>query len=125
MAAETNEEIELVTDKKHRYLLKAALENSLNEEDFDLIQSLKNCNKYTSEELMRLVQSLEEAEDELKTALLPFIRVMFKKFHENKAMFSKAIAVLAELDCLCALGHISADDSLGPMTKPEVHPAGK
>ena len=48
-------------------------------------------------------------EDALKSALLPFIRLMFKRFHDNKDMFSKAITILAELDCLCALGHLSAD----------------
>ena len=32
---------------------------------------------------------------------------------------------MAELDCLCALGFLSADESLGPMVRPVVHDANK
>ena len=50
---------------------------------------------------------------------------MFKRFYENRSVFSQAINCIAELDCLCALGCLSADQSLGTMTRPVVVDAGK
>jgi DNA mismatch repair protein MSH6 len=117
-----DDDIKLVTDKKHRYLLKVKADVELSE-DYDKIASTQKEVKYSSDRLLRLIEELEVAENTLKNALLPFIRLMFKKFHDNKDMFSKAIMILAELDCLCSLGHLSADESLGPMVRPVISDA--
>ena len=47
---------------------------------------------------------------------------MFAKFYENRSIFSNAVSCIGELDCLCALADVSADDSFGPMCKPEILP---
>ena len=54
--------------------------------------------------------------------MIPFLRAMFAKFYENRAIFSNAVSCIGELDCLCALADVSADDSFGPMCKPEILP---
>lgn len=72
-----------------------------------------------------MVEELQEAEEELKAALLPFIRQIFKKFYESRNIFSQAINCVSELDCLCALGCLSADESQGKMTRPVVTNASK
>mmetsp|Transcript_30876 Transcript_30876/g.40997 ORF Transcript_30876/g.40997 Transcript_30876/m.40997 type:complete len:107 (+) Transcript_30876:626-946(+) len=45
---------------------------------------------------------------------------MFKRFYEHRNIFSAAASCVAELDCLCALADVSADDSTGTMCKPEI-----
>lgn len=67
-----------------------------------------------------MIEQLEEAEEKFKDALVPFLRTMFKKFYENRDVFSKAIQCAAELDCLCALSIISSNDEYGTMCKPEI-----
>ena len=69
-----------------------------------------------------LTQELEEAEEYLKNSLVPFLRFMFKRFYEYRAVFSLVAGCLGELDCLCALAQVSADDSHGTMCKPEILP---
>ena len=66
---------------------------------------------------------MKGAEDILKDALVPFLRAIFHRFYENRAIFSNAVSCIGELDCLCSLADISADHSFGPMCKPEVLPA--
>ena len=61
---------------------------------------------------------MEEAEEGFKDALIPFLRTMFKKFYDNRDLFSKAVMCAAELDCLCTLAQISSDTEYGPMTRP-------
>lgn len=127
----TPKDIELMTDKKFRYVLKirddyhSALMDLADEHGFHKVSEIKGWKRYTSDALSQMTVDLEVAEDQLKDALVPFIRLMFKKFHENKETFAKAIMCVAELDCLCALGFLSADQSLGPMVRPVVHDANK
>lgn len=58
----------------------------------------------------------------MKECLIPFIRKMFKKFYDNKEIFSKAIHCLSELDCLCSLGALADDET---MVRPKVTDAKK
>jgi len=51
---------------------------------------------------------------------VPFLRTIFKRFYEHRALFSNAVGCIGELDCLCSLAIVSADESQGPMCKPEV-----
>ena len=67
-----------------------------------------------------MIEQLEEAEDQFKDALVPFLRTMFHKFYENRDIFSLAVQCAAELDCLCALATVSSNEQFGPMCKPEI-----
>ena len=69
-----------------------------------------------------LTSELEEAELILEKSLVPFLRVMFRRFYEHRTIFSNAATCVGELDCLCALAEVSADTSTGVMCKPEVLP---
>ena len=62
-----------------------------------------------TEALREFVEELEEAEEYLKTSLIPFLRTMFHKFYEYRLMFSAAVNCFGELDCLCALSVVSQD----------------
>ena len=73
-----------------------------------------------TETLREFIEELEEAEEVLKTSLIPFLRTMFHKFYEYRLMFSAAVNCFGELDCLCALSVVSQDQSGGPMCRPEV-----
>ena len=81
-----------------------------------------------TEALDQFTEELEAAEKILSEGLIPFLRGMFRKFYDYRSVFSNAVTCVAELDCLCALGDVSADDSSGPMCKPEIldkQPDGK
>ena len=67
-----------------------------------------------------LTEQLQEVEADLQNSLIPFLRAMFKRFYEHRAIFSNAASCVAELDCLCALAFVSGDDTHGPMCKPEI-----
>jgi DNA mismatch repair ATPase MutS len=69
-----------------------------------------------------LITRLEDTEEELNKELLPFIRAMFKKFYENRSLFTNAVSCVGELDCLCALAVVSGKEK---MCRPKVLPPGK
>lgn len=82
-----------MADKNNRFLLKINkdYENKVEKLDnklgFDNKGTSKNDVKYFTNALAEMVSELKEAEDELKTALIPFVRSMFKKFHAGKDVF--------------------------------------
>jgi DNA mismatch repair ATPase MutS len=69
-----------------------------------------------------LITKLEDNEEELNKELLPFIRAMFKKFYENRGLFTNTVSCVGELDCLCALAVVSGKQK---MCKPKIHAPGK
>ena len=81
---------------------------------------MKGKRRYQSDEMRGMINELEEAEEKFKDALIPFLRTMFAKFYEHKDLFTKAVLCAAELDCLCALAVISANDEYGPMSRPTI-----
>ena len=68
---------------------------------------------------------MADAEQNLKDALLPFIRSAFSKFFDHKEVFLKAVECLSELDCLAALASLATATKDGPMVRPVVHPLAK
>jgi DNA mismatch repair ATPase MutS len=70
--------------------------------------------------LIRIIHKLEEAEENLKDAMIPFLMKMFGKFFESRELFTRAIECVAELDCLSALAIISSNTEYGPMTRPVI-----
>ena len=80
---------------------------------------VKSKKRYVTSALEQLTEELQEVEEYLKDALVPFLRTIFKKFYEYRTLFSNAVSCIGELDCLCSLATVSADSSQGPMCKPE------
>jgi DNA mismatch repair ATPase MutS len=73
-----------------------------------LTQTVKTKCYYHTDELRDLITRYEQAEEDLKHELLPFIRLMFKKFYDHRSLFSNTTSCVAELDCLCSLAAVSA-----------------
>eukprot|EP00347_Sterkiella_histriomuscorum_P017253 403350104 len=80
----------------------------------------KGRRRYQSDDLREMILQLEDAEEQFKDALVPFLREMFKKFYAHRQTFTRAVQCAAELDCLCALAIISSNEDQGPMTRPEI-----
>ncbi len=80
----------------------------------------KGRKRYQTDDLRNMIETLEEKEEHFKDALVPFLREMFKKFYENREIFTRAVQCAAELDCLCALSIISSFEDYGPMCRPEI-----
>jgi len=51
----------------------------------------KGRKRYQTDELREMIEDLEEKEDKFKDALVPFLREMFRKFYENRDVFTKAV----------------------------------
>ena len=58
----------------------------------------KQSKRYQNETLKELVTNLEEAEENLKNALSPFLRKLFKKFYKKQHLWSSFLACIAEVD---------------------------
>lgn len=69
-----------------------------------------------------LITKLEDAEQDLRVELLPFIRSMFKKFYEFRTFFCNTVSCIGELDCLCALSLVSSNKN---MCRPKILSANK
>lgn len=108
---------------KFRYQIEFPSKHEVDLEEFTLTSKTRDKDRYLTETLQEMTEELQEAENCLKDSLVPFLRAMFHKFYENRAVFSNAVACIGELDCLCTLADVSGDDSFGPMCKPEVLPA--
>jgi DNA mismatch repair ATPase MutS len=50
-----------------------------------------------------LIEELEDAEEQLKNAISPFVCALFQRFYENRNLWQPAIQVISELDCLTSL----------------------
>ena len=87
-------------------------------DDFINTSNAKGRKRYQTDDLRDLIEELEEAEVQFKDALVPFLRTMFKKFYDNREIFTRAVQCVAELDCLCALSIISSFEDFGPMCRP-------
>ena len=74
--------------------------------------------RYQTNELKLLISLLEEAEDNLKEAISPFLRKLFTKFYKKKQMWSDFIRCISEIDCLVALSEVAI--STPNMTKPKI-----
>ena len=89
-------------------------------DEYIFTSQVKGKKRYVTQALDDLKEELEEAEEYLKNAIVPYLRAIFRRFYEHRNIFSSAASCVAELDCLCALAEVSADDSNGVMCKPEI-----
>jgi len=51
----------------------------------------KGRKRYQTDELRSMIERLEDAEEQFKDALVPFLREMFKKFYEHRSVFTRAV----------------------------------
>ena len=106
---------------KFRYQLELPKEfTRLDEDEYIKTGSTTTKTRYVTQRLQEITEELEAQEDDIKNALVPFLRGMFKRFYEHRAIFSNATSCVAELDCISALADVSADNSNGRMCKPEI-----
>ena len=71
--------------KKYRFEIEVPAKSPLPEDDdFVLTTKLKDKHRYQSEPMRELIEELEVREEELKSALAPFLRGMFKRFYSFK-----------------------------------------
>ena len=97
-------EVKLVkSESKFRYEILFAKTFKVEKNDF--IQTSKDKDKeyYQTDDLRDFITKLEDAEQDLRVELLPFIRSIFKKFYEFRTLFCNTVTCIGELDCLCAL----------------------
>ncbi len=108
--------------KRFRYELEMPedMHKLLDSDVFINTSNAKGRRRYQTDELRDIINELEEAEEGFKDALIPFLRVMFKKFYDNKEILTTAVNCVAELDCLCALAVVSASTEYGSMTRPTI-----
>jgi DNA mismatch repair protein MSH6 len=62
---------------------------------------------------------LEIAEEKLRDAMLPFLSIIFSKFHDLKAVWTNAVLIVGELDCLMNLAIVSSQTNL-TMCRPKI-----
>ena len=53
--------------------------------------NVKGRKRFQTDELRQMIETLEEKEEIFKDALVPFLREMFKKFYENREIFTRAV----------------------------------
>ena len=75
-------------------------------------------NRYQSNELQLLVVRLEAAEEDLKEAISPFFKRLFKKFYKRRNLWNNFLKWISEIDCLMSFAEISAD--IPNMVKPKI-----
>ena len=54
------------------------------------------------------MECLEDAEEKLKDAMVPFLCAIFSRFHQQKDIWSRIISILTEIDCLSSLSIASS-----------------
>ncbi|KAM0755699.1 DNA mismatch repair protein Msh6 [Meredithblackwellia eburnea MCA 4105] len=83
------------------------------------MSNTKEFNRYYSPELEQRIQELKEARERKQAVLNDFQFTVFSEFAKDNETWLKAVAVVAELDCLVSLSKSSA--ALGePCVRPEI-----
>lgn len=67
----------------------------------------KRFNRYQNTVLTELIDKLEEAENDLKEAISPFLTRLFRKFYKKQYLWSDFVACISELDWLMSLAEVS------------------
>eukprot|EP00055_Hartaetosiga_balthica_P004931 m.13709 g.13709 ORF g.13709 m.13709 type:complete len:1251 (+) comp4189_c0_seq1:110-3862(+) len=86
--------------------------------NWKLMSSTKNFKRYHSPKVQELVQEFLEAEELESQILKSFFSDSLKVFDAHSAVFSSAVFVLSELDCLLSLHTAKEVMSGGPMCRP-------
>lgn len=82
--------------------------SSIDDDNFILTSTTGKVKRYMTSELERMIEEVEELEEELRNSLAPFLRSMFGHFYKFRSIFTNAVSCVAELDCLNSLACLSA-----------------
>ena len=79
--------------KRFRYELEMPedMHKLVKSDEYVNTSNVKGKKRYQTDDLRDMINELEEAEDQFKDALIPFLRVMFKKFYGYKDVFTRAV----------------------------------
>ena len=91
---------------KYRYELEVPedlVKGNKKPKDFEFTSQRKGYERFHTPVIKKLVDQLEDAEETLKEAMVPFLCAIFSRFHEQKDVWTRAINVLTEVDCLASL----------------------
>jgi DNA mismatch repair protein MSH6 len=87
-------------------------------QNYEFTSSIRGFQRFHTNEIKWLVDSLEEAEELMNQALVPFIWSVFEHFHSKKGVWDRLVSCLSELDWLCSLAWVSLNEECD-MTRPE------
>jgi DNA mismatch repair protein MSH6 len=85
---------------------------------FDLTSKRTGFERFMTHDLALKIERLEQAEDDLKEAITPFVYALFTRFLDSRHLWQPAVAVLAELDCLASLA-VASNNQDEPMCRPQ------
>ena len=88
-------------------------------EEFEFTSARKDFQRFLTEEIREWVRQIEDIEDVMKVDLKGFAEDVFRYFRENYRSLDAFLAILAELDVLCAFSLVSFSAD-GVMCRPEV-----
>lgn len=73
--------------------------------------------RFQTAAIRKLLVELEQAEENKKQAITPFVCGIFEQFHSTHLIWTQLVRCLSELDCLYSLAIISNADE--PMCRPQ------
>ncbi len=89
---------------------------------YEQISQTKTVRRYYTAELRDLISDLESAKEIKESLVQDVTRRVFYKFAMDFPLWSRAVSVLAEIDCLCSLATVSRYAAGGVGCRPEFVP---
>lgn len=105
---------------KFRYELEIPVElvkGNKKPKEFELTSTKQGFERFHTLEIKNIVDRLEDAEEALKSDMVPFLCAIFSRFHEKKDTWTSLVSIITEIDCLMSLAVTSAEQS-GVMSRP-------
>eukprot|EP00347_Sterkiella_histriomuscorum_P024111 403332270 len=108
----SSKEIKFAHSTHQRYMLeipKVLVEGGKRPPDFELVKtSTAQVNlKFITSKIRTYVSELEDAEYNIKIAIMPFICSIFEIFRQKRRIWSQIVSCLAEIDCLASMAIVS------------------
>lgn len=110
-------------NSKFRYELEIPakyVEGKKKHPDLEFTSQKKDYQRFHTKEIKKMLEVLEEKEEELKGLLSKFIYFLFDLFHKENTLWDKFVRCIAQIDCLCSLSVVSLDTE--KMCRPIVEP---
>ena len=85
--------------------------------DYEFTSSRKGYQRFHTSQIKKLIDELEDAEESVSEALVPFICSIFTHFYSKRDVWDRAVCCLAEIDWLWSLAWVSMDPEW-TMTRP-------
>ena len=86
--------------------------------NYEFTSSRKGFQRFHTPRIKKLIDELEDAEENVSEALVPFIWSIFTHFYSKRDVWDRAVSWLAELDWLSSLAYVSMDQEW-TMTRPQ------